>query len=280
MFVLDLFSGIGGFSLGLMAANYDDYDFSLYPHEQKSKSDDYFKTVAFCEIDAHAQKVLAKNFKGIPIFSDVTALDKRALNQKGIDSIDIITGGFPCQDLSVAGKRAGFEGERSILFKEILRIADETKAKYILFENSEQLITNKRLFSVFAQELRAYGYGYRAFLFRASDFGYPHQRKRAFVIAYSTSQRRAIWDKADFSKFTIKNQFKGQKCALFNGVCERVSNLQKKGSITPCDIRDIRGDNGVSEAVERVKQYGNSLIPAIPCYLGKIIKNIESELNK
>jgi len=101
MKVLDLFSGIGGFSLGLERAG--------------------FETVAFCEFDKHAQKVLKKHWPDVPIYDDVRLLDGKQFR----GSVDVVCGGFPCQDLSVAGKRKGFEGERSSLYVEMLRIISE-----------------------------------------------------------------------------------------------------------------------------------------------------------
>lgn len=105
MNILDLFSGIGGFTIGFHAANYPEYDFRLHYKEQPQKSDGFFNTVAFCEIDELTQKVLKKQFPNIPIFQDVTQLNGEELPQ-----IDIITGGFSCQDLSIAGQRKGFDG--------------------------------------------------------------------------------------------------------------------------------------------------------------------------
>ena len=94
---LDLFSGIGGFALAARWAG--------------------FETIGFCEIDKYAQKVLKKNFPGIPIYEDVTKL-----NGSQFKDIYLLTGGFPCQDISIAGKGAGIEGERSGLWSELHRI--------------------------------------------------------------------------------------------------------------------------------------------------------------
>src|SRR5438105_3901045 len=90
--LLDLFSGIGGFSLGFERTG-------------------GFETVAFCEIDPYCRAVLAKHWPGVPLFDDVRTLTSAALAAAGI-GVDVITGGFPCQDLSVAGRGAGLGGER------------------------------------------------------------------------------------------------------------------------------------------------------------------------
>lgn len=93
--VLDLFSGIGGFSLGLERTG-------------------GFETVAFCEIEDYPRKVLAKHWPGVPIYDDVRTLTAERLARDGIGRIDVITGGFPCQDISVAGKQAGIGERRSV----------------------------------------------------------------------------------------------------------------------------------------------------------------------
>ena len=123
MQVLDLFSGIGGFSLGLEKAG--------------------METVAFCEIEDYPRKVLEKHWPGIPIYNDVTKLSKKVLDDDGI-TIDVICGGFPCQDLSVAGKQKGIEGERSGLWTECARLLRDIRPKYAIFENVSNLLSGDK----------------------------------------------------------------------------------------------------------------------------------------
>jgi DNA (cytosine-5)-methyltransferase 1 len=113
MNVLDLFSGIGGFSLGLERTN-------------------GFKTIAFCEIDPFCRKVLAKHWPGIPIFDDITKLNRGDLD--GIGEVDVICGGFPCQPVSCAGKRKGDRDERW-LWPEFYRVVCLVKPRWVLVEN-------------------------------------------------------------------------------------------------------------------------------------------------
>ena len=118
--VLDLFSGIGGFSLGLERTG-------------------GFETVAFCEIEPFPRKVLAKHWPGVPIYEDVRQLTGDRLAADGI-AVDVITGGFPCQDLSVAGRRDGIEGKRSGLWSEIIRLYCEVRPRFLIVENVANLL--------------------------------------------------------------------------------------------------------------------------------------------
>jgi hypothetical protein len=118
--VLDLFSGIGGFSLGL-------------------EETDGFETVAFCEINPDRRADLARMWPGIPIFDDV-----RAIEREDVEHVDVITGGFPCQDISIAGRRAGISGERSGLFAEIVRLLREFRPAIAILENSADLLVGER----------------------------------------------------------------------------------------------------------------------------------------
>lgn len=160
MRVLDLFSGIGGFSLGLERAG--------------------MTTVAFCEINEARQVDLRQAFPGVPVFGDVTAL---TADQVG--DVDIITGGFPCQDISTAGRRAGINGRRTGLFSEIIRLSRDLRPSIILLENSADLLTGADgawARHVFGQ-LAEIGYDAEWHVIPASGLGAPHQRERVWIIA-------------------------------------------------------------------------------------------------
>jgi len=163
---LDLFSGIGGFSHGLKKAG-------------------GFRTVAYCEIEPKSQAVLQARMRDgaldhAPICRDITRLDGRPWRGK----VDLITAGWPCQDLSTAGKRAGLSGERSGLFFEVVRLLDEIRPRWFLGENVPGLFSSGRG-SDFLSALRALdgiGYGLAWRVLDAQNFGVPQRRRRVFVV--------------------------------------------------------------------------------------------------
>ena len=161
MRVLDLFSGIGGFALAGQWVWGNDHEI-----------------VGFCEIDEYCHKVLNKNFPGVPIYEDI-----QKLNGKDFNDIDLITGGFPCQDISVAGKGAGIEeGTRSGLWFEMLRIISEVRPRFALIENVPML-TIRGGTRVIA-DLTKIGYDAEWTIIGADDVGAWHKRKRIWIVAY------------------------------------------------------------------------------------------------
>ncbi len=268
MRVLDLFSGIGGFSLGLMAANYENYDFTLFPNQQKAKSDGFFSTAAFCEIDKEAREVLAARFAGVPIFDDICEI----AGAEDLGRIDIITGGFPCQDLSTAGRMAGLNGARSSLFYEMMRVARIFKPKYILFENVTELLTNVVYHQAFSAELASSGYQYTAFILSAAHFGLAHKRQRAFILAHR-AQKRCDGFKEIFAKNYLKMRDSGKTEQIDSlRAAYNEAGWRERAFST---IKDLRGDDGLSSAVVRCGLCGNAIVPQIACCFGLAIKEIE-----
>ena len=160
---LDLFSGIGGFALGLEAT-------------QK------IKTVAFCEIDKYCTKVLNKNWPEVPVYKDIKELTYDKLKADGIDSIDIITGGYPCQPFSIAGLKKGVEDPRH-LWPEYFRLIKECRPTWIIGENVSGHI--KLGLDAVQEDLESEGYSLRTFSVSASSIGANHQRERIWTVAYS-----------------------------------------------------------------------------------------------
>jgi DNA (cytosine-5)-methyltransferase 1 len=159
--LLDLFSGIGGFSLGL-------------------ESTGFFKTIAFVEKDKFCRQVLQKNFNNIPIEEDIRNV--RGERYKA----DIITGGFPCQPFSVAGKRKGTDDDR-YLWDETIRVVAECKPRWFIGENVEGIINinNGMVLRQVQTDLEEQGFQVQCLVIPASGIGAWHQRKRIWIIAYS-----------------------------------------------------------------------------------------------
>ena len=162
---LDLFSGYGGITLALQS---------------------WVRPLAYCEIDRYAQAVLLSRMSDnqlprAPIWDDIKTLSGKEFQEK----IDIIYGGFPCQNISVGGNGKGLAGEQSSLFFEILRLAEEIQPKFLFLENVPAI--RARGLSQIGQELAKAGYDCRWCTLSAADVGAPHKRERWFLLANSHS---------------------------------------------------------------------------------------------
>ena len=257
MKVLDLFSGIGGFSLGLERAG--------------------METVAFCEIDKKAQLVLQKHWPNVPIFEDVSTL-----SAKDIDGpIDIICGGFPCQDISTAGKGAGLAGERSGLWFQFHRLIKEIKPKYAIIENVSAL--RSRGLDQVLRSLSEIGYDAEWHCIPATAVGAPHQRDRIWIIAYPNNQGEptcSFNDEASGLSQSSRDEVAQSLCKGLEGqrFASRIQSELSKASgdywrqNTPSPIRVV---DGVPNRVDRLKQLGNAVVPQIPELIGRAIINYE-----
>lgn len=159
---ISLFSGIGGFDLAFERAG--------------------MECVAVCEIDKNAQSVLRRHFPKAKLFDDVRKVGKETHGRK---TIDLICGGFPCQDVSIAGRRAGLAGERSGLWFEFARIIDEIEPRWVIIENVPGLLSSNKGqdFAVIVQWLAQRGYGVAWRVLDAQFFGVPQRRRRVFIVA-------------------------------------------------------------------------------------------------
>ena len=172
--VLDLFSGLGGFSLGL---------------ERTGK----YKTVAFCEIDKYCTLLLQKHWKGVKIYNDVKKITKERFKTDGIETPDIITGGFPCQPFSVAGKQKGTSDDRH-LWPEMFRIIKTFKPRFVIGENVRGIVNIQDgvVFETVCTDLESEGYEVQPFNIPAAGVGAPHRRERIWIIASLENSRRTL----------------------------------------------------------------------------------------
>lgn len=154
-----------------------------------------FKTIAQCEIDEYASKVLAKNFKGVPNLHDIRTVTNGRLAEYGIraEEITVISAGFPCQPYSLAGKGLGDSDERD-LWGEVARVLKEIKPRWFVGENTPGLFSrqNQRYFRRVLNDLTALGYRVGWGIWGACDVGAPHKRNRVFIVAYTDGERRDI----------------------------------------------------------------------------------------
>ena len=164
--ILDLFSGLGGFSLGLERTG-------------------HFETVAFCDNDKYSNLLLQKHWKGVKIYNDVKEITKEKLIADGVQLPDIITGGFPCQPFSVAGKQAGTDDDRH-LWPVMFRIIQELTPRWVIGENVKGLtnIQDGVVFETVCSDLEGEGYEVRAFNIPAAGVGAPHRRERLWIVAH------------------------------------------------------------------------------------------------
>ena len=290
MQVLDLFSGIGGFSLGLERAG--------------------MSTVAFCEVDKKAQLVLKKHWPSIPIFDDVKTLNKEKLDECSI-SVELICGGFPCQDLSVAGSGAGLEGNRSGLWYEYYRLIKEIKPSWVIIENVSVL--RSRGLGTVLKGLSEIGYDAEWHCIPASAVGAPHRRDRIWIVAYPSSGRLKGLHYGDTKSNDVKSssldsdsdsKHRGSK-PQFSDDRERKEIYDELGWVRPeisdtmreglgrqrtlssrigSELSDTRNNSwwevepdvgrvahGVPNRVDRLKQLGNSIVPQIAELIGRAI---------
>ena len=225
---LDLFSGIGGFSLGL-------------------DSTGYFETVAFCEIEEFPCKVLNKHWPDVPIYKDVRELSYEKLQADGLISggrgIDVICGGYPCQPFSVAGRQKGEEDPRH-LWPEYFRLVRELRPSYVIGENVGGHL-RLGLDSVL-EDLDSENYTVRCFSVEAASLGAPHRRERIFWIADGNPN-----GKNDDQKQKIQER----ASAKSYGTCDDFSDTQFKG--LEGRSRDNRG--GGREVLSGIEDDGHSV---------------------
>jgi DNA (cytosine-5)-methyltransferase 1 len=231
--VLSLFAGIGGFDLGLERTG-------------------GFRTVAFCEIEPHAQAILRKHWPEVPVYEDVCGLTAKRLACDGI-FVDAIVGGFPCQDISAAGARAGIAGERSSLWFEFARLIGELRPEYVLIENVAELLANG--FSAVLGSLAALGYDAEWDCIPAGGIGAPHLRDRVWVVAHP-SEKQGLHE---------SDAWKSAQRLL-----DHPTYWQAR-PWTEADTAICRVDDGLSDRVVRTERLGNAVVPQIPELIGRAI---------
>jgi DNA (cytosine-5)-methyltransferase 1 len=221
-----LFAGIGGLDLGLERAG--------------------MRCLWQVEIDPFCRKVLAKHWPTVPRFDDVTQVDKYNL-----PPVDLICGGFPCQDISLAGKGAGIDGERSGLWREMYRIICDVRPRYVLVENVSAL-TSRGLDRVLGN-LAEGGFDAEWDCIPAAAVGAPHRRDRVFVVAHSDYARLEIWQDP-------------------TGLREFSATVGAGQWATEPDVGRVA--NGVPSRVDRLRALGGAVVPQVAEYIGRRIMEV------
>ncbi len=254
--VLDLFSGIGGFSLGLERTG-------------------GFQTVAFCEIEPFPRRVLAKHWPEVPCYDDVRTLTAERLAADGI-AVDVITGGFPCQDISHAGHQRGLEdGTRSGLWSEIARLTSEVRPRFVIVENVAALLSGPTeqpggWFGRVLGDLAALGYDAEWHRIRAGSVGLPQERQRIWILAYPNQVgRSAPYLEAPFPYQTgaFREWEQVELCGTRSGNTRwfPVSRTCRVGDGVPSQLD-----------IDRTGAVGNAVVPQIPELIGRAILQAEA----
>jgi DNA (cytosine-5)-methyltransferase 1 len=247
--MLDLFSGIGGFALAARMVG-------------------GINTTQFCEIDPYCQKVLQKNFPGVPIHDDITTFTAEP------GRYDLITGGFPCQDISSANPNGrGLEGKRSGLFYELIRIVCECRPCYIVLENVSAMLSkqNGRIMGSVLWALSESGYDAEWQVISAASVGAPHLRERVFIVAYCQGLRG--------------NGGNNYTESFFQQVHKRAKprNSFSKNFWSECNREKdrspfLRVDDGVPNRVDRIRGLGNAVVPQVAAIVLQRVLNLDGKM--
>lgn len=232
--VLDLFSGIGGFSLGLERTG-------------------GFETVAFCEIEDFPRRVLKKHWPEVPCYDDV-----RTLTGYQCGRIDVIVAGFPCQDISLSGRGAGITGTRSGLWTEVARLVGELRPEFVILENSPALLV--RGFDAVLSDLAALGYDAQWHCIPAAYVGAAHLRDRIWIVAYPVQVGR------------VPEEVRGLDWSLlYQAEWPEIADATGRHASWAPEPDVPRVANGLPNIVDRRSVLGNAVVPAIPELIGRAI---------
>lgn len=255
MNVLDLFSGIGGFSLGLERAG--------------------MRTVAFCEIDPYCRRVLEKHWPSIPRYDDIRTLTADRLKADGI-AADVICGGFPCQDISSAGLKVGITGKRSGLWVEYARLIRDLRPKFVIVENVAALLA--RGISTVLGDLAEIGYDAEWHCISAADVGADHARERIWIIAYPNHQGEPVGAEHDEAHGLpalrdVDAERWQQQVAVHLARAGREQESVPWDRVWPDEDSPLGMgvDDGLPQRLDRLSRLGNAVVPIIPEIIGRAI---------
>jgi len=242
--LLDTFAGIGGFS---------------YAAEKLVGG---FETTQFIEINPFSQKILNKHWSHVPIHDDITTFTAKPRE------FDIITGGFPCQDISVAGLQKGITKEtRSGLFYELMRVIRMVRPKYIVLENVAAILNNG--LDIVLGELSKTGYNAEWSIISASSLGACHRRSRWWCVATLANSNSKRLQRENFSEMERK---------IWGEGTPRCLNPDWRSYVSKPIL--CRGDDGLRGRMDRLKALGNAVVPQVAAIPMQRVLDIEKNINK
>lgn len=253
-----LFSGIGGFDLGA--------EMSGIP------------TLFSCEVEERKRRILKKHFPDTPQWADIAQMGR---DGRAIPHVDILSGGFPCQDISCAntsknkydenGIVKGIRGDRSGLWKEYARVLGEVKPRYIIFENSPLLL--RRGLEVTLRDLAESGYHVEWQVLSACHFGYPHIRKRIYAIAYALPSGREVYGKL----FRPISHVLSSRPSRQDNLAMPTQRFRSDSDFSRVQLYDgFSSQLGKAGRLE-IEDFGNAVIPGIAHYLFECIKLFDAQ---
>lgn len=256
MRVLELFAGIGGIALAEQMAG--------------------IEVAGLCEYADYPRRILQKHWPDVPLFKDVKKLDRKELTNAGInpDSIDIISGGFPCQPFSSAGKRQGTADDRD-LWPEMFRIIQQLWPTWVVGENVANF-ANMELDRTL-NDLESLGYQTRAFVLPAEAIGALHRRQRTFIVAHASGKRQssvAVHQKSRSRQFNHQ----GDQDEAWRQTWAKQERVLLAGrEVIKNRVSDVhRIDDGLPEELDRFKALGNAVVPQQVLPIFNAIMQIES----
>jgi DNA (cytosine-5)-methyltransferase 1 len=271
MRLLDLCAGIGGFTLGLERAG--------------------FTPAAFCEIDYFCQRVLAKHWPNVPCYDDVRTLTEARLRANGVD-VDAICGGFPCQDVSEAGRRAGLDAARSGLWSEFVRLTDELRPRVLIVENVSNLLAGPPerpggWFGRVLGDLAEIGYDAEWHSIPACALDAPHERDRVWIVAYPRGQQYEgasppLWGTAAARLLEAYSYHAGPRSSDDRGR-QALAERTGRGALDDGDCSNGGRDHwrvespldrmahGIPHRLDRLGGLGNAVVPQVAEVVGRAV---------
>jgi DNA (cytosine-5)-methyltransferase 1 len=269
----DLFSGYGGFSLALEKV-YGEQDKNSIQHRERSRvsqcplsngnssdcqtqsreNNDDIITIGFSEIDKYASSVLKYHWPNTKNYGDITKI-----NWSEVPDFDLLTGGSPCQDLSIAGKRQGLGGARSGLYFEYMRAVREKRPKYFIWENVKGALSsnNGKDFGIVLNEMAEAGYSLWWQVLNAKDFGVPQNRERIFVVGFRDEPAREIFFERGYNQEVGSKVHPCIDAHYYKGHSNQRQMMEIKQLNNPTHSNDrVYGEDGLSPCLNTM-QSGN-----------------------